>query len=78
MMRTSTAPPLVDSGCAGDGSVMSFSRYGMSMLGIMGLFAATLAAATIWLVLTGPVTVPDAVTEEDITPPLQRAGQHCL
>ena len=56
---------------------MSFSRYGMSMLGIVSLFAATLAAATIWLVLTGPVTVADAVTEEDITP-VQRAGQHCL
>ena len=47
---------------------MSFSRYGMSLLGIVGLLAATLAAATIWLVLTDPVTVADAVSEQDITP----------
>ena len=32
------------------------------------VLAATLAAATIWLVLTDPVTVADAVSEQDITP----------
>ena len=47
---------------------MSFSRYGMSVLGVVGVLAATLAAATIWLILTDPVTVADAVSEQDITP----------
>ena len=40
----------------------------MSLVGIVGLLAATLAAATIWLLLTDPVTVADAVSEDDITP----------
>jgi len=48
--------------------LMSFSRYGMSVLGVVGVLAATLAAATIWLILTDPVTVADAVSEQDITP----------
>lgn len=47
---------------------MSFARYGMSLVGIVGLLAATLAAATIWLIFTDPVTVADAVSEQDITP----------
>ena len=47
---------------------MSFSRYGMSLPGVVGVLAATLAAATIWLVLTAPITVADAVSEQDITP----------
>ena len=47
---------------------MSFSRYGMSLLGVVGVLAGTLAAATIWLVLTDPITVADAVSEQDITP----------
>ena len=47
---------------------MSYARYGMSLVGIVGVLAATLAAATIWLVLTDPVTVADAVSERDVTP----------
>lgn len=40
----------------------------MSVAGAVGLLAATLAAATIWLLLTDPVTVADAVGEQDVTP----------
>ena len=47
---------------------MSVTRFGMSLVGIAGLLAATLAAATIWLLFTDPVTVADAVSEQDITP----------
>ena len=47
---------------------MSFTRFGMSLVGVVGLLATTLAAATIWLVLTDPVTVADAVSEQNITP----------
>ena len=47
---------------------MSYTRFGISLVGIVGLLAVTLAGATIWLVLTDPVTVADAVNEQDITP----------
>gem|GEM_PF-822484 len=48
--------------------VMSLTRIGMSVAGAVGIIAATLAAATIWLLLTDPVTVADAVNEQDVTP----------
>jgi ABC-type cobalamin/Fe3+-siderophores transport system ATPase subunit len=47
---------------------MTFVRFGMSLVGVVALLAATLAGATIWLVLTDPVTVVDAVSQDDITP----------
>ena len=47
---------------------MSFARFGMSLVGIAGLLAAILAAASIWLLFTDPVTVADAVSEQDISP----------
>ena len=48
--------------------IMSLARIGMSVAGVVGVLAATLAAATIWLLLTDPVTVADAVSEQDVTP----------
>ena len=47
---------------------MSLVRFSMSLVGIAGLLAAVLAAATIWLLFTEPVTVADAVTEGNVTP----------
>ena len=47
---------------------MNVSRFGMSLAGVVALLAATLAGATIWLVLTDPATVVDAVSQDDITP----------
>ena len=47
---------------------MSFARFGMSVVGVTGLLAAVLVVATIWLLFTEPVTVADAVNEQDITP----------
>ncbi|MEE2612380.1 MAG: hypothetical protein VX975_01015 [Acidobacteriota bacterium] len=47
---------------------MSLARIGMSVAGVVGVLAATLAAATIWLLLTDPVTVADAVSEQDVKP----------
>ena len=40
----------------------------MGIVGVVGLVAGTLAGATIWLLLTDPVTVADAVSEQDVTP----------
>ena len=47
---------------------MSYARFGMSLVGVIGVVAVTLAVATIWLLLSNPVTVADAVTEQDVTP----------
>ena len=47
---------------------MSFARVSISVFGIVALLAATLAGATIWLLLTDPVTVADAVNEGDVSP----------
>ncbi len=47
---------------------MSFTRVSLSLVGVVGLLAATLAGATIWLLLADPVTVADAVSEREITP----------
>ncbi len=45
-----------------------FNRYGASLVVVVALLAAALAGATIWLVLTDPATVVDAVSPDDITP----------
>lgn len=47
---------------------MSPFRVGLSLVGIIGVVAATLAAGTIWLLLTEPLTVADAMNEQDLTP----------
>ncbi len=47
---------------------MGVARVGMSLVAAVGLVAVTLAVATIWLLLTDPVTVADAVSERDISP----------
>ncbi len=42
---------------------MSFARFSISLFGAAAAMAATLAAATIWLLLTDPITVADAVKD---------------
>jgi len=44
---------------------LSLTRIGISLAAVVGLLAGTLAAATIWLLFTDPVTVVDAVSEEN-------------
>ena len=46
-------------------------------MAIIGLTAATMAAATVWLLFTSPVTVADAVSkmsEGDVGPAMQAIG----
>ena len=38
-------------------------------MGIIGLVAATMAAATVWLLLTDPVTVADSACHRATSPP---------
>ena len=42
-----------------------------SLVGIVGLLAAIVAGATIWLVLTDPVTVAESVDSGAVTPLVQ-------
>jgi hypothetical protein len=47
---------------------MRLVRLGVSLAGAVGIVSAILAGAAIWLLLTDPVTVADAVTEGEVTP----------
>ncbi len=53
---------------------MSAVRWGMSLVAMIGLLAATIAGATIWLLVTDPVTVSDAVSKGDVAPIVQALG----
>lgn len=47
---------------------MSIARTTLSLAGVVVAVAATLAIATLWLLLTEPVTVADAVAKGDVSP----------
>jgi hypothetical protein len=47
---------------------VSLVRAGLSLAGIIVAVAVTLAVATLWLLLTDPVTVADAVATGDVAP----------
>jgi len=47
---------------------MSFARLSLSLAGVVGLIATALAGATIWLLITQPVTVADAVATGEVSP----------
>lgn len=41
---------------------------------MIGVLAATIAGATIWLLITDPVTVSDAVAKGDVSPIINALG----
>lgn len=47
---------------------MQLARVSLSLFGVVAIVSAVLAGATIWLLLTNPVTVADAVNEGQVTP----------
>jgi multidrug resistance efflux pump len=47
---------------------MSLARISLSLIAVIGIVALALAGATIWLLLTQPVTVADAVAQGDVSP----------
>ncbi len=47
---------------------MGLQRFSVSLFGAIAVLSAALAAATIWLLLTNPVTVATAVSEGEVTP----------
>ena len=42
-----------------------------SLVGIIGLFAAIIAGATVWLLLTDPVTVAESMDSGEVSPLVQ-------
>ena len=48
-----------------------FSNRLFSLVGIVGLFAAVMAGATVWLLLTDPVTVAESMDSGEVTPLVQ-------
>lgn len=42
-----------------------------SLVGIIGLFAAVVAGATVWLLLTDPVTVAESMDSGEVSPLVQ-------
>ena len=47
---------------------MRYQQIGLSLFSLIAIVSIVLAAATIWLFLTNPVTVANAVNEGDISP----------
>ena len=48
-----------------------FGARVFSVVGIIGLFAAIVAGATVWLILTDPVTVAESIDSGEVTPLVQ-------
>jgi hypothetical protein len=47
---------------------MSLARLSLSLFGTVALVSAVLASATIWLLVTDPVTVADAIDQGQVSP----------
>ncbi len=47
---------------------MGLQRWSLSLFSVIAVVSIILAAATIWLLLTDPVTVANAVNEGEISP----------
>jgi hypothetical protein len=53
---------------------VSIQRISVSVFSCVAVLSIVLAAATIWLFLTNPVTVANAVNEGEISPLLRDLG----
>jgi hypothetical protein len=53
---------------------MSLGRLSLSFVGVVGVLAAVIAAALIWLLLTNPVSVAQSVSQGDVSPLLRALG----
>jgi hypothetical protein len=53
---------------------MSLARVSLSLLGVVGVLAVAVAGATIWLLVTQPVTVADAVAQGEVSPLAKAIG----
>jgi hypothetical protein len=48
-----------------------FSNRLFSLVGIVGLLAVVMAGATVWLLVTDPVTVAESMDSGEVTPLVQ-------
>jgi hypothetical protein len=53
---------------------MTATRVSLSLAGVVGVMAIGMAGATIWLTLTQPVTVADAVAQGEVSPLIRALG----
>jgi hypothetical protein len=53
---------------------MSAARFSLSLVGVVGVLAVALSGATIWLLVTQPVTVADAVAQGEVSPLVRALG----
>ena len=56
----------------------SLQRVGVSLFTLIALVSIVRAAATIWLFVTNPVTVANAVNEGEISPLVQQLAKVLL
>jgi hypothetical protein len=54
---------------------MKLQRLSVSLFGAIAATSIVLAGATIWLLLTNPVTMANAVNEGEITPLVRELAQ---
>ena len=53
---------------------MTSARLSLSLVGVVGVVALAMAGATIWLLVTQPVTVADAVAQGEVSPIVKALG----
>jgi len=54
---------------------MRLQRVSVSLFGLLAFISVVLTAATVWLFLTNPVTVANAVNEGEVSPFLRGIAQ---
>ena len=57
---------------------MRLKGLGASLFTFVAIVSIVLAAATIWLFLTNPITVANAVNEGDVSPLIRNIGEILL
>ena len=57
---------------------MRLQRIGVNLFGLVAIVSVVLASATVWLFLTNPVTVANAVNEGEISPFVRSIAQVLL
>ena len=54
---------------------MRLQRLSVSLFGLIAVVSVLMAGATVWLLLTNPVTVANAVNEGEISPLVRELAQ---
>jgi hypothetical protein len=57
---------------------MRFERLSVSLFGLIAIVSIVLATATVWLLLTDPVTVATAVSDGEVSPLVRELAEVLL